>query len=292
MAVPRDPTVRAAARWLEHLPGSGSARLRALFASSPQYSDLTPTQYADALAWLRRVGLVDARDRPTEQAGSAPKAQLAVFQAAIEHSSAPWLANADQLVRSPGELPEDALSAAQALHLDYDEAFAVVRRAWGKVDTAERERIGAAGEAALVELLSSAGVGGLQHVAAFADGYGYDIAVADRQVTAHLEVKATTSRTQLRIFLSRNEYETMQRDPHWTLAAVRLNRDLRLAAVGWVSREWILQAAPADQDAAGRWESARLTVPPAAIGSGLPAFAAITDPVSSPALHGEPAWPG
>ena len=47
---------------------------------------------------------------------------------------------------------------------------------WGKVDTAARERVGAAGEAALVALLRERTDGRVDHVSTWSDGFGYDIA--------------------------------------------------------------------------------------------------------------------
>lgn len=292
MAVPRDPVLRGAVRWLDYLPGTGVQRLRTLFASVSEFSDLTPVQYADALAWLRRTGLVDTSDRPVGKVRVAGSARLAVLEAALEHSAAHWLANADQLVRSPQELPEDALAAAEALGLGAPDAFVALRRVWGKVDTAERERVGSAGELALFELLSAAADGEVRHLAAYADGYGYDIAIDAVNQSAHVEVKATTSRAQLRIFLSRNEYETMLYDPAWVLAAVRLDTDLQLVAVATISRRWVAETAPSDSTAAGRWESVRMMVPSKALTPGLPALAAAIDPIKAPPLVGAPAWPG
>jgi hypothetical protein len=266
--------------------------LRALFASAAEFCDLTPVQYADALSWLRRTGLVDSSGRLTTKALMAPSVQLAVLEAALEHSAALWMANADQLVRAADELPEDALAAGLALGLSELDTFATVQRVWGRVDTAERERVGFAGEVAVFDLLSAAIDGDIRHVAAYADGYGYDIAVDTVSQSAHLEVKATTSRVQLRIFLSRNEYETMLRDPAWFLIAIRLDADLRPMAVASVSRQWIAETAPSDRLAAGRWESCRLFVPPDALTPGIPALASATDYIAAPLLLGIPVWPG
>nr|BFE76831.1 hypothetical protein GCM10020092_101320 [Actinoplanes digitatis] len=85
-------------------------------------------------------------------------------------------------MRSPDELPEDAVHAAEALGLTPTAAFAHVITAWGKVDTAERVRVGMAGEVALVKLLRDCVDADVNHVAAAADGYGYDIAVHARRL--------------------------------------------------------------------------------------------------------------
>ncbi|WP_327118228.1 DUF3883 domain-containing protein [Streptomyces sp. NBC_01341] len=42
-------------------------RVRVLFANHPLYADLTPAQYAEGLAWLRRMGMVTPAGRPVVQ---------------------------------------------------------------------------------------------------------------------------------------------------------------------------------------------------------------------------------
>jgi hypothetical protein len=250
-----EPVLRAAVRWLERLPVSGAARVRALFTAHSDFSDITPTQYDAAYAWLRETGLLDGLRC------SIP-AHRRVFDAAIAHSGAPWLPDADLLVQGPDELPDDALRAAEALGLSEHEAYAQLAAVWGKVDAAERKRIGAAGELALVELLTASVEARVEHVAAWSDGYGYDISVHASQHRAHLEVKTTLRRSRLTVYLSRNEYETMLRDPDWELVAIRLAHDLQLQAVATVPRDWIASQVPEDQSPHGRWESCRLDVPP------------------------------
>ncbi|MFH8771482.1 DUF3883 domain-containing protein [Streptomyces sp. NPDC017958] len=255
MPVPPDPILRAAVRWLERLPASGAARLRALFTAHSEFSDITPTQYEAAYAWIQDTGLLD-------DLHSSIPAHRRVFDSAILHSRAPWFPDAGLLVRTPDELPDDALRAAASLGLSEDEAFGQLCSVWGKVDTQERSRIGAAGELALVELLEASTTAYIGHVAAWSDGFGYDIAVHDAQRTAHLEVKSTTRHGRLTVHLSRNEFETMRRDPDWELVVIRLTLDYELEDVATVPKEWIAAQAPADSSVNGRWESCRLDVPP------------------------------
>ncbi|MFD9290574.1 protein NO VEIN domain-containing protein [Streptomyces sp. NPDC060030] len=59
-----EATRRAALRWLSELRVAGVPRVRVLFANHPRYADLTPAQYAEGLAWLRRMGMVTAGGRP------------------------------------------------------------------------------------------------------------------------------------------------------------------------------------------------------------------------------------
>ncbi|MFJ2414726.1 protein NO VEIN domain-containing protein [Streptomyces brevispora] len=45
--------------------------MRALFTNHPRYADLTPAQYAEGLAWLRRMGMVTATGRPAVEIGES-----------------------------------------------------------------------------------------------------------------------------------------------------------------------------------------------------------------------------
>ncbi|MFC9280209.1 protein NO VEIN domain-containing protein [Streptomyces collinus] len=285
MPAPPEPVLRAAVRWLERLPASGAARIRTLFTAHSDFSDLTPTQYDAAYEWLARTGLLDS-------VRSSTPAHHRVFDAAIGHSGALWLADADLLVRGPDELPDDALRTAGALGLSEAEAYAQIAALWGKVDTSERSRIGAAGELALVELLTASLDARVEHVAAWADGYGYDISVHRRRACAHLEAKSTTRRGRLTVYLSRNEYETMLRDPAWELVALRLTPQLELDAVATVPKEWIAAQAPADRSTRGRWESCRLDVPPHVPVPGIPRLAPMLADPAPPLLNSVGGWPG
>ncbi|MGW4209692.1 DUF3883 domain-containing protein [Lentzea sp. NPDC004789] len=285
MAIPSDRILRAAVRWLEQLPQSDPARCRVLFSTHSGYSDITPTQYDLALAWLHETGLLadPHSSRPVE---------LRVFSAAVASSSAVWFANADILVREPSELPADALRAAELLGLSPIEAHGEITVLWGKVDLEQRQRVGNAGELALVELLSKGIPARVEHVAVVSDGYGFDIAVHADPRPVHLEVKSTTRRGRLTIHLSRHEFETMRRDTEWHLVAVRLTDELRPAAIATVPNEWISAQAPADRASAGRWESCRLEVPPEVLKPGIPAFSGTRYDDCPVLLTGTVSWPG
>lgn len=252
-------------RWLERLPASGFTRVRALFTAHSDFSDITPTQYDAAYDWIRETGLLDQTD-------SRIPLNSRVFSAAVSHCGVLWLRDADLLIRSPDELPEDALRAADSLGLTPEEAYAQVSAAWGKVDAEERSRVGLAGELALLELLSSSAEGRVEHVAARSDGYGYDISIDAGQHSAHLEVKSTIRASRLTVYISRNEYETMLRDPAWELVTVRLASDLKIEAVAAVPKNWIAGHVPSDRSERGRWESCRLEIPPEVPVPGIPSI--------------------
>ncbi|MFF8483558.1 protein NO VEIN domain-containing protein [Streptomyces antibioticus] len=253
--------------------------MRALFTAHEDFSDLTPTQYDAAFSWIRETGLL-------EEANSGVPVRCRVFEAAMAQSGVPWFRDADLLVRRPDELPEDALRAAEALGLTPDEAYAQVSTAWGKVDTEERSRIGSAGELELLELLSASAEGRVEHVAAWSDGYGYDIFVNAYEHSAHLEVKSTVRAGRLTVYISRNEYETMLRDPAWEMVTVRLTPELKLVAVAAVPRDWIADHVPSDRTARGRWESCRLDIPPGVPVPGIPSIAPLLADTAPGLLRG------
>lgn len=255
MRLPPEPVLVAAKRWLELLPSSGGVpRAQTLLTTHPGFSDLTPTQYATALTWLRDSGLL-------ERVGAPVPAASQVLSAIFEKAAPPWVQDADRLVQSPDELPSDIVSAGEALGFDASGVYQQLVASWGKVDTAARERVGAAGEAALVALLRDVPGGQVEHVAAWSDGFGYDIAFTHGGLAAHLEVKSTTRLSRFTAYLSRHEYCVMLSDDCWVLVTVRLTADLQVAGVGWVPNEWIAANAPRDEGPFGSWSAVKLEVP-------------------------------
>lgn len=264
MRLPPEPVVLAASRWLELLQVSGGVpRAQALLATHSDYSDLTPTQYATALGWLRDLRLLD------EVSSSVPPATR-IMAAIFEQAPPPWVRDADLLVQSPDELPSDIVAAGQVLGLTPEAVHAHLVVSWSKVDTAARERVGAAGEAALVALLRAIPGGAVEHVAAWSDGFGYDIAFTLGRVTTHLEVKSTTRASRFTAYLSRHEYGVMLRDPDWMLVTVRLTAELALAGVGSVSSDWVAANVPQDAGRFGTWAAVKLSIPAEVISSGIP----------------------
>lgn len=255
MRLPPEPILLAARRWLELLPSSGGIpRAQALLTTHSQYSDLSPTQYATALSWLRDLDLLGKIGSPI------PLANL-VLGAIFENAAPPWVQDADELVQSPDELPTDIVSVGEVLGLDANGVYEQLVTSWGKVDTAVRERVGAAGEEALVSILRESAAGRVDHVSTWSDGFGYDIAFARGAASAHLEVKSTTRTGRFTAYLSRHEYTVMLRDHRWVLVALRLTADLEIAGVGSVPRDWIAVNVPRDAGTSGSWASCKLEVP-------------------------------
>ncbi|WP_241387366.1 protein NO VEIN domain-containing protein [Rhodococcus sp. CH91] len=265
MAIPPSPILRAARRWLEYIPAIGVTRSRLMFVSHSDFSDIAPTQYDQGYEWLREAGLLEKGD-PTSSASHR------LFDAAILSGQPFWLRDADDLIGNPDDLPEDAIQAARTLNIDAEEAFSRISSIWKKVDTEERARIGAAGEAALVDLLLSTTSAQVEHVAAWSDAHGYDISAITPELELHLEVKSTTRRGKTKHYLSRNEYEVMRRDPAWRLVSVHLDKDLNISRVGTVKNTFFKAAAPQDASPFARWDSAHFVIPDSEIENGIGEF--------------------
>lgn len=282
MPIPPEPVLQAASRWLQLLGTSGLQRTRALLGSAREYSNITPTQYSEALGWLQMCGLVDKNGVLREGA----QEPMSLFEASMTHGGTSWFDDSDFLVQSPEELPEDALRAAKAFGLAPAAAFVGLRHAWGKVDTAQRKLIGDAGEELLLALLDRWCAASVTHVAAQSDGWGYDIDVRNDDFVCHVEVKATTRPNRQVIHLSRNEYETMIHDSSWHLVVLCLNHDLTLRSLYSVNQEWLRIEAPSDVSVGSVWESARFEVPLRQRTSGMPILSAVVPDSRSPLLTG------
>ncbi|MEW1952307.1 DUF3883 domain-containing protein [Terrabacter sp. NPDC080008] len=264
MRLPPEPILLAAKRWLDILPSSGGIpRAQALLTTHARYSDLTPTQYATALAWVRDVGLLLNDGSP------APPANQ-ILSAIFEKAPPPWIQDADELVQSPDELPSDIICAGETLGLDPNGVYEQLVASWGKVDAAARERVGAAGEAGLVTLLRNSTDGQVDHVSTWSDGFGYDIAFTWGEVTGHLEVKSTTRLGRFTAYLSRHEYSVMRRDESWVLVAVSLTADLQVRGIGSVPSKWIAENVSRDTSLFGSWASCKLDIPAEVISPGIP----------------------
>ena len=105
------------------------------------------------------------------------------------------------------------------------------------------------------------------------DQLGYDVTSPDVSGHRHrLEVKTTASASggSVEFFLSRNEATVGERDPAWSLVAVRRHPDGELELIGWCSGVTLLPLLPRDLSPQGRWTSVRLSVPTIDFTPGLP----------------------
>ncbi|MFI6153908.1 protein NO VEIN domain-containing protein [Kitasatospora sp. NPDC051170] len=262
--------MKAALRWLHTMQTEDVHRTRALFTSHESFSDLTPGQYDDGLAWLRRIGLAPSRRRPAQSVTELRLLCLQLLERSLETACPDWIAEIHSAPSASTPLPPAGQRLAASLGLRDSDMTAAVSKAW----IAERARVGAAGERALLALLNLTVKADVIHVSAISDRFGYDISVESGGSTAHLEVKSTAGAGRAPvIFLSRHEYETMHADPAWHLVFAVLDREDQLTSVSSINRDWITEVAPSDGHTdASQWASARLTVPSAALIPGIPAI--------------------
>ena len=236
-----------------------------MIGTNTSYTDLTHTQYADALGWLGTEGLLSGKSGgwslvPELIGLSDDQVNWVLFARALEASSPPWLPDADLYVLEVDEIPLDTATLATELGLAESDALSAIREVHGRMDLEKRDRVGAAGEEALVRLLEERWPGSTVHVALHNDGFGYDIAFTLGAAEWHLEVKTTTRRGRLVIYLSRHEYETSLTDPDWCLVVVGLLDDDSPAIVGTIEHKQLWERTPVDVHKGSPWQTVRHNV--------------------------------
>lgn len=101
-----EATRRAALRWLNELRVAGVPRVRMLFHNHPEYADLTPAQYAEGLAWLRRMGMVSVSGRPVVEVSDS---ELRDTMASAVVPRVLWSQAAEDAKKATGAAGERAL---------------------------------------------------------------------------------------------------------------------------------------------------------------------------------------
>jgi hypothetical protein len=274
--LPPNAIVRGALTWLRLLQNSSLSSSALILRADAHYADLTQGQYAAALELLKQIGALYTNvnsnswvlSEEFKDAAVARTGQI-LFEKIIEHAAPAWLPDADILIPDPGEMPEDAAKLGNALGLQDQACFWSVRNVHRRIDLARRKLVGDAGELGLLQLLESNWPGSTEHVASIGDGYGFDIAFQHNQREWHLEVKSTTRRGRMTVYLSRNEYEVSLKDPYWRLIVVGLDANLQLKAFATLSPGHLAAAAPADRSAESKWQSASYDVARSALTNGL-----------------------
>lgn len=272
--LPADTVVRAAARWLDVLRTSTLEQGWGLIGADTRYTDLTQTQYASALEWLRALELVVVGSNGVELSVAVKALPQALgnqllFERSLERAAPAWLPDADILIPDASELPQDAAGLADTLGLSDTVALLAVRQIHGRIDLAQRAQVGLAGELALIDFLESNWPGSTVHIAKDNDGFGYDVLFRHKNVEWHLEVKSTTRRGRLVVYLSRHEHEVGMRDSKWRLIVVGLDDQLRLHAIATVRYPQIVERAPRDLCAEAKWQSTSHQLTPADLQCGL-----------------------
>lgn len=251
-----------AGRWLRLLAEASPSAAMAILMARPEYADLTNANYREAYEWLESVGLVD-RNGPDPSTSI-----LRAFEAAVRSKDLSWTQDDSAFLPSPDLLPEPIRLAADNLGLDLSVAWQETLRIGAKLDLERRSRIGHLGEVALVEYLRSTGFE-VEHLSLQSDGLGWDVLVRDGHFEAHVEVKSTTSRARLRIYLTRNEYEVSLRDDRWSLALLLIDESGALLRIAHSPKQTFVKLVPVDSHGGGRWESCRLDLSPKDLQRGL-----------------------
>lgn len=298
--LPPSAIVTGCQRWLRLLRTSSLAQASLILRTDSRYSDLTQSQYGSALELLKTIGALDDSSRNlalSEQFEAASDAQMGsiLFERIIEHAAPAWLPDSDILIPDPGELPEDATKLAHALGLKDQQCFWAVRNVHRRIDLARRKLVGDAGELAVLHYLERRWPGTTVHVANIGDGYGFDIAFQHNQREWHLEIKSTTRRGRMTIYLSRNEYEVSRTDPYWRLIVVGLDADLQIKAIATLAPGYLENLAPIDTSVKTRWQSASYDVAGDMLMSGIclaekPAESAAIVRIDHTPSVGTPSW--
>jgi hypothetical protein len=144
-------------------------------------------------------------------------------------------------------------------------------------DVERREEVGALGEEAVVawcvdelkELGREDLAAQVQRVSLVSDHFGYDVSAPTLLDEGRmLEVKATTSTSTFRFFLTRNEYEVGRRNAQrWALVACRVVGN-QATVIGWCRVSELERYIP--DDANGRWTEALVYLPRYALLAGAP----------------------
>lgn len=276
---PSDQVLVAGVRWVDLLRRNTLAQAWILIGTDPHYSDLSRSQYHAGIEWLLQRGLaVDSASSleldPRAKNIDANDLAAELLTDVLSRTPPPWLLDADDLLREPDDLPQDACSLATVLGLTPTQTLRAIRHAQRKVDLDSRRQVGLRGELALLEALEGRWPGSTTHVAATDDAAGYDIAVTLPGGTTHIEVKSTNRRGRLDVFLSRHEYETARVDPAWLLVVVGLDPSSCLCALATVSLEVLKDRAPTDSASNATWDSARFTLDARDLETGLRPFGA------------------
>lgn len=261
---PPNTILAGCVRWLDLLQRNTPGSAWTVLLASPRDAGLTPTQYQLSLKWLYEAQLLTGSGEFTRLSPAVrnlPPAELAivVLATSLAADPPPWLRNDADL---DADVPIDGREVSGALGLTSHQALEGIQRARRKVDSQLTKEIGDAGETQLLRLLEASWPHSATHVAADDDTAGYDIAFTHARHTWHLEVKATTRRGRLTIYLSRNEYEQSQVDPSWRLVVIGLDSQRQLAALATARTSALHRAAPLDQHEGTTWSSARYKLGP------------------------------
>jgi hypothetical protein len=179
----------------------------------------------------------------------------------------------------PELVPSEAARQLEDVVTDPNRREALLLALGRRHDPTFQAAVGAVGERTVVDecrrLLRESGQPHLAEkvaqVSLVSDALGYDITSPTLSGgVRRLEVKTMrASRVQLRLFISRNEYETGLSDPDWRLVVCRLTAEEAAEILGSCRADQLEPLVPVDSPG-GEWREARLELDSHALDPGLP----------------------
>jgi hypothetical protein len=250
-----------------------------VLVASPKYSDLSPSNYIDALDWLRRHELVTQTDEPIGDPSDVFLAEITGEAGDLDSEDLP----------DPSFLPAPILEAACIIGYSETEAWERTLALGRKIDLERRSQIGMLGELAIVEHLASLNCE-VRHVSLQSDGLGWDVLASFRGAVKHFEVKTTTSIARLRIYLTKHEYQVSRVDPAWVMLVVLISNAGDLICYAHVDSSAISKSIPIDTSTYGRWESCSIDLTPQDLTPGAPLPVSCSGVVSTVDPNALPVW--
>lgn len=256
-----------------HLPSDG------LFGT-PELLDGESLLIAAGVATLNEDRLSLTSDLTAWRSHDVATARELLLVELLSNRTPAWL----PIATATGDLelelvPSEAARQLEDVVTDPSRREALLLALGQKHDTAYRSAIGAIGEEVVVDecqrVLRQSGHSHLAEqvaqVSLASDALGYDITSPTLSGgVRRLEVKTMgASRIQLRLFISRNEYETGLSDRNWRLVVCRLTSEETAEILGSCRAGQLGPLVPVDSPG-GEWREALLELDSNALTPGLP----------------------
>lgn len=282
-----------AAYWVGHVLGTEGERLesaRSSWLALPLAGEVDVRDLLAAEDGLLQSGLLRLEGdllRPSSQLSEVCQVftddtDELILGLVFEKCEPLWLETAsgggDQI--APELIPAEAASVLENVIPDAKkrEAFLLARAR--KVNSQLRESMGAEGEEfveeecrkELLELGEEELASRVKRVSLISDELGYDITSPRTDSSSRrLEVKTTRSlASTVAVVVTRNEVSVGLADPDWFLVVVHLDRDDVAHIIGHLTASSFEHSLPADCDASGRWQTARIKILVGDLRPGLP----------------------
>lgn len=253
------PTIGAVARLLDLLTRSSPTRALEIVMSSSRYSDLSQSQYFEAMQLILSAANGGAQRNRFDFPLDLHTHGRSLFEQFILIQDPAWLSVLEADQTSAEELPEEAVEWGNAFRLDSGAVLEVFRQRQGRADYQALAELGAWGEEQILAWLSELEESSVEHIAAEHDGYGYDILWRWRGSTYYLEIKTIAKAVAPRFFISRQESRAASALSEWRLMLVPRTAKA-LDGVLEVPKRELVRCLPIDQGKTVSWESAKVAL--------------------------------